>query len=84
MQEVTARGVGTWAQSGASWPRLELGPQPAPLAGRCHAVGDAFGIVDAKLKPFYRWGGRIGLVERLAERPAVRRVIECEEVSLWP
>lgn len=68
----------------------------AHLAGRRHAVGDAFGIVDANLLPFYRWGGRIGLdmradyphwtahTERLAERAAVRRVIDREEISLWP
>lgn len=66
------------------------------LAGRDYAVGDRFGVADANLLPFYRWGGLIGLdmrrdfpawtahAERLLERPAVRRAIEREEVSLWP
>ncbi|HZH42650.1 MAG TPA: glutathione binding-like protein [Lysobacter sp.] len=66
------------------------------LEGRDYAVGDRFGVADANLLPFYRWGGLIGIdmrrefphwtahVERMLERPAVRRVIEREAISLWP
>ncbi|GHE37079.1 glutathione S-transferase family protein [Vulcaniibacterium thermophilum] len=68
----------------------------ARLENRAFAVGDRFGVVDANLLPFYRWGGLIGLdmraacpawtahAERMLDRPAVRRVLEREEVSLWP
>lgn len=68
----------------------------ARLAGGGFAVGGRFGVVDANLLPFYRWGGLVGLdmragfphwtahAERLAARPDVQRVLAREGVALWP
>jgi glutathione S-transferase len=75
----------------------------AAIEGRLAAKGDApwciagagFGVADAFLLVFYRWGGRLGLdmrflypmwtglAERTVERPAVRRVLAREGVEVW-
>jgi glutathione S-transferase len=64
----------------------------AHLAGRDYAVGDDFGVVDAYLHVFYRWGSRIELDmvgfknyaahgKRVAARPAVGRALADEGVA---
>jgi len=62
--------------------------------GREWAMPDQYSIVDAFLLVFYRWGNRIGLnmraeypawssiTDRVANRPAVRRVLESEGISI--
>lgn len=64
------------------------------LAGRQHAVGDHFSVVDAYLLVFYRWGNRCGLsmrddfpgyarmMDAVRARPAVRRVVEREGIQI--
>jgi glutathione S-transferase len=66
------------------------------LDGRVFALGEAFSLVDANLLPFYRFGGRLGLdmrrdypawtayTETIHQRPAVRRALQREEITLWP
>lgn len=58
------------------------------------ALGDRFSIADAHLFPFYRAGARAGLpmaddfprwtdwLGRMLDRPAVRRVVDREEIGL--
>jgi glutathione S-transferase len=58
-------------------------------------LGDDYSVADAYLLPFYRWGYRIGIdmraecpkwsawAERMLERPAVRRAVEREGISLY-
>jgi glutathione S-transferase len=63
------------------------------LAGKRWAIGNRFSVVDAYLLVFYRWGNRNGfavgdlphyteLVERLLARPAVKRVMADEGITL--
>ena len=63
------------------------------LAGRKWAAGGRFSVVDAYLLVFYRWGNRNGfpvsglanytaLVERVLARPAVRKVMADEGISM--
>jgi glutathione S-transferase len=63
------------------------------LAGRRWAIGNRFSVVDAYLLVFYRWGNRNGfavkdlphytaLVGRLLARPAVRKVMTVEGITL--
>ncbi len=64
------------------------------LARNAFAVGSALTVVDACLLPYYRWGNRMKLdmradypaftrfVERLGERPAVKRALETEGIGL--
>jgi glutathione S-transferase len=63
------------------------------LAGKRWAIGNRFSVVDAYLLVFYRWGNRNGmpvkdlpnytaLVERLLARPAVRKVMADEGITL--
>lgn len=79
------------AQVEQHWSEIE-----GRLQGRQFAVGDRFGLVDANLLPFYRWGGLIGIdmrtrypawtahAERILQRPAVQRVLQRERIELWP
>lgn len=62
--------------------------------GRDWAVPGAFSVVDPYLLVFYQWGQRIGidmrrdypvwsaLTDKLLDRPAVRRVLEKEQVVI--
>jgi glutathione S-transferase len=63
------------------------------VAGRRWAVGSRFSVVDAYLLVFYRWGNRnafptsdlanyTALVERVVARPAVKRVMTDEGITL--
>lgn len=64
------------------------------LSGREWAVGDRFSVVDGYLLVFYRWGNKVGMdvrqdfpnytgiMDRVRQRPAVRRVIERESIDL--
>ena len=63
------------------------------LAGKRWAIANRFSVVDAYLLVFYRWGNRNGfpvkdfprytaLVERLLARPAVRKVMADEGITL--
>jgi glutathione S-transferase len=63
------------------------------LAGRKWAVGGRFSVLDAYLLVFYRWGNRNGLpvkdlanytalVKRVLARPAVKRVMADEGISM--
>lgn len=65
----------------------------ALLAGRKWAVGGRYGVVDAYLLVFYRWGNRNGfavqglanytaLVTRVLARPAVKRVMADEGITM--
>jgi glutathione S-transferase len=59
------------------------------------AVGDQYSLVDPFLLIFYRWGNRMGIpmrntykswsrhTLRLVERPAVRRALNAEGISVW-
>lgn len=63
------------------------------LAGKEHAVGEAFTVVDAYLYVFYRWGNMLKmgmrenypnytrLVEGVVEREAVKKAIEAEGID---
>lgn len=62
--------------------------------GRDWALPGAYSVVDPYLLVFYQWGGRIGLpmreaypawarlTERVTARPAVRRVLEQENITV--
>lgn len=63
------------------------------VAGRRWAIGERFSVVDAYLLVFYRWGSRSGLAvrdltdytalaERVLARPAVKRVMADEGITL--
>jgi glutathione S-transferase len=63
------------------------------LAGRRWAVGNRYSVVDAYLLVFYRWGARNGfpvrelanysaLVDRVLARPAVRKVMADEGITM--
>ena len=63
------------------------------VASRKWAVGDHFTVVDGYLLVFYRWGNRqkmpvanlknyTGLIRRVIERPAVRKVMADEGITL--
>lgn len=63
------------------------------VAGKRWAVGGRFSVVDAYLLVFYRWGNRNGfpvkdlahytaLVERVLARPAVKRVMAAEGITM--
>jgi glutathione S-transferase len=65
----------------------------ARLAGRSWFMGRQYTVVDPYLLVFYRWGNRSGLevkslanyaghTERLLKRPAVKRVMEQEGITL--
>jgi glutathione S-transferase len=65
----------------------------AKLAGKNWFMGRQYTVVDPYLLVFYRWGNRIGLdvqslanysghIERLLKRPAVKRVMEHEGITL--
>jgi glutathione S-transferase len=65
----------------------------ALLAGKKWAIGRRFSVLDAYLLVFYRWGNRNGfavreltrytaLVERVLARPAVRRVLADEGITM--
>lgn len=67
----------------------------AMVAGRRWYFGNRFTVVDGYLLVFYRWGLRIhldmkslphytALVERVASRPAVKRVMAEEGIALQP
>ena len=59
------------------------------------AVGDGYSVVDAHLLVFFRWGNRIGLdmrrlypswtqhTLRVLTRPAVKRELTREAISVW-
>jgi glutathione S-transferase len=64
------------------------------LAGRAFALDDRFGVVDAYLLVFYRWGNRCGLsmrsefpeyarvMDAVRARPAVARVVQREGIQI--
>jgi glutathione S-transferase len=63
------------------------------LAGRDWAIGEHYTVVDGYLLVFYRWGNRAGLpvrelrnftrlVERVMARPAVKKVMQEEGITL--
>ena len=63
------------------------------LAGRTWAIGDHYTIIDGYLLVFYRWGNRAGLpvkqlasysalMERVLARPAVKKVMADEGITL--
>lgn len=65
----------------------------ARLAGKSWFMGRQYTVVDPYLLVFYRWGNRTGLevkslanysghIERLLKRPAVKRVMEHEGITL--
>jgi glutathione S-transferase len=65
----------------------------AKLAGKNWFMGRQYTVVDPYLLVFYRWGNRLGLdvkslanysglIERLLKRPAVKRVMEHEGITL--
>jgi glutathione S-transferase len=77
--------------------RRVLAEIEAWLAKHPYAAGDIYSIADPMFLVIYRWGWRVGetmgtgtfpawtdYVRRLSERPAVRRVLEKEGVSLLP
>ncbi|MDN5939002.1 MAG: hypothetical protein L0H83_10110 [Salinisphaera sp.] len=55
---------------------------------------ERFSLVDSYLLVFYRWGNKVGMdvrgdfpsftavMDRVRQRPAVRRVVECEGINL--
>jgi glutathione S-transferase len=63
--------------------------------GQDFAVGSSYSVADPYLLVFFRWANRIGLnpagglpawtawARRMEQRPAVARVLEREDVSLW-
>jgi glutathione S-transferase len=65
------------------------------LGGQDFAVGSSYSVADPYLLVFFRWANRIGLnpagglpawtawARRMEQRPAVARVLEREDVSLW-
>lgn len=67
----------------------------ARMSGKSWAVGDRYSVVDPYLLVFYRWGNRMKIdmrrkypawtehAQRLGERPAVRRALATENISLW-
>lgn len=82
---VKAKGRETFADCLAEIDRL--------VAGKRWAVGSRFTVVDAYLLVFYRWGNRNGfavgklanytaLVGRILARPAVRRVMDDEGITM--
>jgi glutathione S-transferase len=64
------------------------------LVGRSFAMGGQFGVCDAYLLVFYRWGNRMGIdmktlypvwhkhALRVFSRPTVKRVFEAEGIEL--
>lgn len=64
------------------------------LVGRSFAMGGQYGVCDAYLLVFYRWGNRLGLdmkalypvwakhAQRVFSRPTVKRVFEAEGIEL--
>jgi glutathione S-transferase len=63
------------------------------LAGRKWSIGSSYSVVDGYLLVFYRWGNRsqmdvkslhnyTGLIERVMDRPTVRKVMADEGVTL--
>lgn len=63
------------------------------VAGKRWAVGNRYSVVDAYLVVFYRWGSRTGhamrelanytaLVERVVARPAVKKVMADEGITM--
>ena len=64
------------------------------LVGRSFAMGGQFGVCDAYLLVFYRWGNRLGIdmktlypvwtkhAMRVFSRPTVKRVFEAEGIEL--
>jgi glutathione S-transferase len=63
------------------------------LAGKTWAIANMYSVVDAYLLVFYRWGNRNGyavkdlksytaLVERVMDRPAVKKTFEIEGITL--
>ena len=63
------------------------------LAGKTWAIANLYSVVDPYLLVFYRWGNRAGLpvkdlksytalVERVLDRPAVKRTMELEGITL--
>jgi glutathione S-transferase len=63
------------------------------LAGRTWAIGDRFTVVDGYLVVFYRWGNRLQLdmkalanytklIERVTARPAVKKVMQDEGITI--
>ncbi len=65
------------------------------LEGNSFAAGETYSVADPYLLVFFRWANRIGLdatnrhrawtkwARQMQERPAVARVLERENVSLW-
>jgi glutathione S-transferase len=85
MEAVKAGGRKTFGDCLAEIDRL--------LAGKRWAVGGRYSVVDAYLLVFYRWGNRNGfpvkelahytaLVERVLARPAVKRVMAQEGITM--
>ena len=63
------------------------------LTGKTWAIANMYSVVDAYLVVFYRWGNRNGyavkdlksytaLVERVMDRPAVKKTFEIEGITL--
>jgi glutathione S-transferase len=85
VEAVKAKGRQVFGESLAEIDRL--------VAGKRWAVGARFSVVDAYLLVFYRWGNRNGfavkdlanytaLVERVLARPAVKRVMADEGITM--
>jgi len=85
VEAVKAKGRQTFGECLAEVDRL--------VAGKRWAVGGRFSVVDAYLLVFYRWGNRNGfavkdlahytaLVERVLARPAVKRVMADEGITM--
>ncbi len=85
VEAVKAKGRQVFGESLAEIDRL--------VAGKRWAVGGRFSVVDAYLLVFYRWGNRNGfavrdlahytsLVERVLARPAVKRVMADEGITM--
>ncbi len=65
------------------------------LCSNLWCVGDFYSIVDPYLLVFYRWGNRMSMpmpvqyptwtahTMRVLERPAVRRALDGESISVW-
>lgn len=82
------------ADAGRQTVRTGYAELDAQLRGRRHAIGDAFGVVDAMLVVHYRWGNRCAidmrrdypafaaLVDGLRAMPAVARVIAREGIQI--
>ncbi|MGQ0701126.1 MAG: glutathione S-transferase family protein [Panacagrimonas sp.] len=89
-----AAGAEAIATQGRASIRLGYADIEARVTGKSFALGDAFGVVDAYLLVFYRWGNRCGLAMRtefpeyarmmdgVRARPAVRRVVEREGIQI--